>query len=186
MPATALTGGFADPAIDAAHAFREIMTVMARPGHIATISGASPPAPLSVAAGIVALTLCDTDTPLFLGPTYDSADVRDWITFHTGAPFCGPDSAMFALGAWDDLPLHDFPIGTPEYPDRSVTLIVEQPKIIAQGATLRGPGIDTTASLNVPNVLTHQMNHARYPLGFDVIFTSDTQIAALPRTTQVS
>ena len=49
--ADALSGGFADPPIDAARAFRACLDVMARPGRIAKLGGAVPPAPLSVAAG---------------------------------------------------------------------------------------------------------------------------------------
>lgn len=63
--ATALEGGFMSPVREAADAFRQIMTVMTRPGDIVDITGVMPPAPLSVAAGAVILTLCDPDTGLF-------------------------------------------------------------------------------------------------------------------------
>ncbi|MGR3490480.1 MAG: phosphonate C-P lyase system protein PhnH, partial [Shimia sp.] len=56
MDAQALTGGFADPAREAAHAFRSVMEAMARPGTIRDIAGAAPPTPLSPAAGAVILT----------------------------------------------------------------------------------------------------------------------------------
>ena len=69
MQADTLDGGFADPATDAAHAFRAVMEAMARPGTLREITGATPPAPLSPAAGAAILTLCDTDTPLHLAGT---------------------------------------------------------------------------------------------------------------------
>jgi alpha-D-ribose 1-methylphosphonate 5-triphosphate synthase subunit PhnH len=43
MQALALEGGFADAPIDAAHAFRAVMTAMARPGEIRTVRGACRP-----------------------------------------------------------------------------------------------------------------------------------------------
>ena len=107
MRADALAGGFIDPPIDASRAFRGIMTAMARPGTISTVTGALPPTPLGVAAGVAVLTLCDPDTPIFLGSSHDTQDVRDWITFQTGAPFVSPAQAVFAIGMWGDLSLPD-------------------------------------------------------------------------------
>lgn len=186
MNAHALGGGFASPAIQSAKAFRSVMGAMARPGTITTIAGAVPPAPLSRAAGSVLLTLCDTDTPVYLAGNLDTHDVRAWLAFHTGAPVVGPSQAMFAVGAWDALlPLSAYQVGTSEYPDRSATLIVEVAELTT-GATLSGPGIKDTSSLNVPNPSALQANHAMFPLGLDFIFTSGDQLAALPRSTEVS
>ena len=47
--------------------------------------------------------LCDRTTPLHLAGGHDCAAVRDWVTFHTGAPLVAPEAAAFALGRWDDL-----------------------------------------------------------------------------------
>lgn len=186
MQAAALEGGFADVPVDAAHAFRQIMNAMARPGLICDVAGVAPPAPLSVAAGVVILTLCDPDTPVYLSPGSDNAAVRAWITFHTGAPFCSPVEAQFAVGVWDELPIDAFALGTAEYPDRSTTLIVERPSLDATGATLRGPGIKDQAALNLPTLDVFQANAALFPLGLDFIFTCQSRLAALPRTTKVS
>jgi len=186
MNATALEGGFAQPAHDAAYAFRALMEAMARPGHIAQLTGACPPAPLSQAAGVALLTLCDPDTPVFLGGDADRQDVREWISFHTGAPFAPAASCMFALGQWDDLlPLSQFPIGTAEYPDRSATLIVERAALSDTGATLRGPGIRETAQMALPDPAALRANAALFPLGLDFIFTAGDRIAALPRSTRI-
>ncbi len=186
MQAAPLEGGFAVPAIDAAHAFRAIMTAMARPGHIARIGGAAGPAPLSIAAAATLLTLCDADTPLTLGPSHDTAEIRAWIAFHTGAPLTGPAQAAFALGTWAELqPLDQYPKGTPEYPDRSTTLIVATDGLTAEGATLSGPGIKEAAQLSLPEVTAFQENARAYPLGLDFIFTAGSKVAALPRTTEV-
>ncbi len=186
MLAETLAGGFADPAIGAAHAFRGVMEAMGRPGTLQTITGAEPPAPLSTAAGAVLLTLCDTETPVYLAGHTDCEAVRAWLAFHTGAPLVGPSHAMFAIGTWDALaPLSAYPIGTSEYPDRSATLIVECPDLGANGARLTGPGINGSTSLSLPETSSFQANHALFPLGLDFIFTSGDRLAALPRSTEV-
>lgn len=186
MEAQTLSGGFSDPAIQSAHAFRSVMEAMARPGKIHDITGAEPPAPLSKAAGAVLLTLCDTDTPIYLAGDADCDAVRAWLAFQTGAPLMGPSHAMFAVGTWDALvPLSAYPIGTSEYPDRSTTLILEQDKLTT-GALLTGPGIKERASLNLPETTAFQVNRSMFPLGLDFIFTCGDQLAALPRSTIVS
>ncbi len=187
MQAEVLSGGFADPAIQSAHAFRSVMEVMARPGTIHDIGGAQPPAGLSGAAGALLLTLCDTDTPVHLAGRADCEAVRAWLAFHTGAPLVGPSHCMFAVGSWDALvPLSAYAIGTSEYPDRSATLIVECETLETTGASLTGPGIKTSAGLSLPETPAFQANHALFPLGLDFIFTAGSRVAALPRSTEVS
>ena len=187
MQAETLAGGFDNPAVQSAHAFRCVMEAMARPGTLCDVSGAEPPAPLSKAAGCVLLTLCDADTPLYLARDVDTPAVRAWIAFHTGAPLVGPSHCMFAVGTWEALaPLTSYPMGTSEYPDRSATLIVECDRLATSGATLRGPGIKTQAALSLPEVEAFQTNRALFPLGLDFILTCKSQLAALPRSTEVS
>ena len=187
MDATALSGGFTDAPIQSAHAFRAVMTVLARPGQIETLAGAVPPAPLSVAAGALILTLCDAETHVHLAGACDTPMVRDWITFHTGAPFAPPASCAFAVGRWDAFgPLSVYLHGTPEYPDRSATLIVEVETLTPNGATLQGPGIQGQASLSLPEIAPFQHNAAQFPLGVDFFFTCGARVAGLPRSTKVT
>lgn len=186
MPATALDGGFEDAAHDSARAFRQIMRCMACPGTIATVSGARAPTPLSTAAATLILTLCDHDTPLYLAPSANNPLLRDWIVFHTGAPLTVPEQAHFALGEWDELPIDRFPVGTPEYPDRSTTVIVEIDELGASGAVLTGPGIADKANLSLPEKQAFQRNAILYPLGLDFFFAAGDQLAALPRSTMVT
>ncbi|MEL7104970.1 MAG: phosphonate C-P lyase system protein PhnH [Pseudomonadota bacterium] len=182
----ALEGGFVDPATGSAFAFRALIDAMARPGTINTLDGAAAPSPMSPAAATALATLCDPDTPVYLGAAFDTADIRDWIAFHTGAPLTGPERCRFAVGGWEDLhPLDRFAMGTPDYPDRSATLIVEMPDLEAKGVRLTGPGIKDTAALNLPEVAAFQANARAFPLGLDFIFTAGTRVAALPRTTRV-
>jgi len=182
----ALSGGFAQAAEQSAHAFRAALSVLSQPGTIQTLAGAAPPAPLSVAAGVLVLTLCDDTTPLHLAGRHDCAALRDWISFYCGAPLVRAQDAVFALGDWAALqPVDRFAAGSPEYPDRSVTLIVEMAALAAMGAVLRGPGIAGLAHLSLPEVAAFQANRARFPLGFDCFFTQGNRAAALPRSTRV-
>jgi len=186
MDTLALEGGFAKAPEQAAQAFRAALDAMARPGTIRDVAGAAPPAPMSVAAGVLVLTLTDRTTPLHLAPSHDLPVIRDWIGFHTGAPIVAADAAAFALGRWNDLqPLGRFPLGTPEYPDRSVTLIVDCPELSAEGARLTGPGIRDAAHLNLPEIAAFAENRARFPLGFDCFLCAGAQLAGLPRSTLV-
>lgn len=182
-----LRGGFANPSVEAANAFRQIMQAMARPGTLVSVSGTEPPAPLSVAAGVIVLTLCDADTPVCLLGDTDCYEVRQWIAFHTGAPLTDAAHCRFALGAWKSLlPLSQYPLGSAAYPDRSATLIAEVPMLVNDGVCLQGPGIRDTAALSLPETEAFAANHAQYPLGLDFFFTHDVELAALPRSTRVS
>lgn len=184
---TALQGGFQTPAIDSSHAFRALMRAIARPGTIEIMAAAAPPAPLSPAAGAALLTLADPSAPVYLAGASDVDDVRQWVRFHTGAPLVSAAECQFAVGTWSDLmPLEDYALGTPEYPDRSATLIVEMPLLDTTGSTLKGPGIKDTASLTLPETAAFQANARHFPLGLDYYFTAGDRIAALPRTTKVS
>lgn len=184
--ADSLSGGFDDPARDAARAFRAVLEAMARPGTIHAVAGALPPAPCSPAAGAVLLTLADRTTPVHLAPSHDRAALRDWIAFHTGAPLVAAGEAVFALGDWPGLqPLDRFSVGLPDYPDRSATLIVEMPALLPAGARLTGPGIRDAAHLSLPGTAAFAGNRALYPLGLDFILTAGDRLAALPRTTRV-
>ena len=186
MMTAQLEGGFADLSRDAAHAFRAALQAMARPGRIERVAGVAPPAPCSLAAGALVLTLCDTTTPLYLAPSHDDPGLRQWIAFHTGAPIVGPERAMFGLGTWAALsPVDRFAIGTPAYPDRSATLIVEMDRLADQGATLKGPGIKERAQLSLPEIAAFRDNRRRFPLGFDCYFTCGDRLAGLPRSCRV-
>ncbi|ROU02437.1 phosphonate C-P lyase system protein PhnH [Histidinibacterium lentulum] len=175
--------GFADPPRDSARVFRAAMEAMARPGTAYAVTGPEVPG-LSPAAAVLLLTLTDPSTPVYLGRA--AARARDWLTFHTGAPAAEKSAAMFALGAWEDLaPLDPYPVGTPDYPDRSATLIVETSALRGGDARLTGPGIETEARLPLPDRAAFARNAGLYPLGLDFYFTCGSALAALPRSTAV-
>lgn len=185
MESAALAGGFAAPAVDAARTFRAALDAMARPGRIVTLAGATPPAALSPAAGALLLALADAETPLWLAPSSATRPALDWIAFHVGAPAAARADAAFALGSWAELaPIEDFPNGTPDYPDRAATLIVELDRLTPKGATLCGPGVAGTAALSLPDDLAAaRAARGPFPLGIDLFFTAGSLAAALPRST---
>ena len=186
MEASVLEGGFGDAPVEAARAFRAAMRVMARPGTIESLDAARPPSPVSVAAGTLLLTLCDHETGVYLAGAYDTAELREWLAFHTGAPGVAAGEAQFALGDWADLmPLSQYAVGTPEYPDRSATLIVEMERLEAKGTGLRGPGIRERAELSLPDADVMTANAAQFPLGVDFFLTCGDRVAALPRSTRL-
>ena len=186
MITEALSGGFTEAPLQSARAFRAVLEAMARPGTIQTVTGATPPAPLSIAAGVALLTLADPTTPLHLAGAADCPAVRDWVTFHIGAPLVAAEDADFALGTWDALqPVNRFRIGQPDYPDRSATLIVETDRLVNHGPALTGPGIALATWLNLPETAAFRANRALFPLGFDCLFTAGDRIVGLPRSTRV-
>lgn len=186
MSVTDLSGGFSSPAADAARAFRQALNALARPGEIVEVSGISPPAPLGGAAAALLLTLVDHEVAIHLAGRFDQPAVREWLAFHTGTDFVPAEEADFAVGRWEELlPLSQFPAGTPEYPERSATLIVAMDSLTASGSRLSGPGIRSEAFLNLPDEKILAANAARFPLGVDFFFTAGDQLAGLPRSTKI-
>ena len=182
----AMNGGFTDAPVQSARAFRAALDALSRPGMILTVAGAAPPAPMSVAAGVLMLVLADGTTPVHLAGNWDCDLLRGWITFHCGAPLVGPSDAVFALGDWAALqPVDRFAIGRADYPDRAATLIVEMPELTQTGARLTGPGIKDASLLSLPDVRAFADNRALFPLGFDTFLTCGDRLAGLPRSTIV-
>ena len=180
------SGGFKNKSIDAAKSFRILMDLLAHPGKIGTLGLCSPPKPLSISAGAILLTLCDPDTPIYLTLNYNTSNIKDWINFHTGAGIVDQSEALFAFGSWNELlPLTDFPIGTPEYPDRSTTIIAEVETLKNSEFVLSGPGIRGKALLSVPNQKILNDNQKLFPLGLDFYFTRGSSLSAVSRSTKI-
>lgn len=194
-PAEALGGGFADSVHDAQRAFRAIMDAMARPGSLQTAKPVAPPAPLCGLAGTVLLTLCDSDTPVWLDPSLEgSGRVWEWIAFHTDAVRASNiGDAHFCVLTGETLAsrMDAMAVGTQAYPDRSATAIVQVPGFCADPDwSLTGPGIRDRVAFK-PEGLSDDFLEARarqsalFPCGVDLVFVSGAQLAALPRTTRI-
>ena len=183
--ATTLEGGFTNASEDSAQIFRAALNAMARPGRIESVSGVMPPAPLSPAAASLLLTLADHETPVWLAGAHDCAAVRDWLAFHTGARFVAREQASFAVGNWAALArLDGYRLGSAQYPDRAVTLIVEMEELGSDGTAICGPGIETTAAITLPDETVLDFNAARFPLGIDMFLVAGDRMAAVPRSTR--
>ena len=151
------------------------------------------PAPLTPAAAGVALAMFDLATPVWLAPPIDNPAVRGFLAFHCRCPIANdPAAAAFAIVDGDSAgDLAKFAPGTPEYPDRSTTVIIQVDGIAeAPGARLRGPGIKNHHDLRVTGVddrfwAAQAANAKRFPLGVDVVLAHGHRLVALPRTTKV-
>lgn len=196
-PSTSIEGGFVDQVLGAQSVFRAVMDAMARPGTVYPLRVlAHPPQPLSPAAGAVALTLCDHDTPVWLDPALTVSDApRAWLGFHTGAAIVrSPADAHFALVARpaEFIALENFSQGTQEYPDRSATIILQVDSFEAgEPLALEGPGIRHRAALAPSPMPRHfveqwHQNRQRFPRGVDLILSGPDAVACLPRTTRIS
>jgi alpha-D-ribose 1-methylphosphonate 5-triphosphate synthase subunit PhnH len=190
---TVLAPGFADPVLSAQSTFRAIMDATARPGTVCALSETvAPPLPLSRGAGAVALTLLDHDTPVWLDAALAAqSDVAYWLRFHTRAPIVSEtQQAAFAILSDPERmpPFGQFALGTPDYPDRSGTLILQVDSLEqGQPLALAGPGIKDRATLNatpLPASLAEQLaaNRALFPRGIDLLLVTDGAVAALPRS----
>jgi alpha-D-ribose 1-methylphosphonate 5-triphosphate synthase subunit PhnH len=192
----ALSGGFAEPVFHAQSVFKRMMDAMARPGTIQTVApDAEPPAPLGIAAGAIALTLCDHDTPVWLAPALAKSAAPQWLGFHTGAPVTAEKAeARFAF-VDEGASLSSFGLfasGTQEYPDRSTTIVIELPDLEGgRRLALMGPGIKTVtdvAPLGLPERFLHLWteNRALFPRGVDIVLTSGSRFLCLPRTIKIT
>src|SRR5262249_36762898 len=138
------------------------------------------------------LTMLDYETPVWLdAPLVQSPQVADWMRLHTGARVTSdPRQAAFAFIA-DAVhaPAFDgFALGSPEYPDRSATLVLQVEGFgTGQRLLLGGPGIAGVQSFSaqpLPPDLQNRIaaNRALFPRGVDVILVSPDAVAALPRS----
>ena len=192
----AVEGGFVDPVFDAQAIFRRLMQALAEPGTMAHFGRrVTAPASLVPAAAAILAALADGDTPVWLpDPTALDEAAAQWLRFQTGAPVTSDRAeATFAVLAQghDSAAWTHFAIGTPDYPDRSATLLLPV-RSLSGGVplVLKGPGIETErtvapAGLPAGFVAAMAENQSRFPLGFDVVLVSGAEAIGLPRTTHI-
>jgi len=194
MPHATLLPGFDDPVTDSQAVFRATLKALSRPGTIVALPPrVQAPAPLSGTMGAVALALADLDAPVWLDPALKTEDVAAWLRFHAGCPIVeAPEEAAFALigDAGALTALDRFAIGTPTFPDRSTTLVVQVDGLRNTGRRLSGPGVKDSIALTVDGLAdgfwtAWAGNAALFPQGVDVIFATDRALCGLPRTSQV-
>jgi alpha-D-ribose 1-methylphosphonate 5-triphosphate synthase subunit PhnH len=193
---TAILPAFRDAVRESQAVFRLAMRALASPGEIARLDmPLAPPTPLFAPAAALLLTLCDYETPVWLDPVLaDSAEVVAFLRFHTGARLVtSPADAAFAViaDAARMSALSTFAQGTPDYPDRSTTVLLQVETLAPIGWTLEGPGIRGTAGFSakpLPADFASQVraNRAAFPCGVDIFFATRTSLAALPRSTHLA
>ncbi len=197
MTTAELSAGLSDKVLSAQSTFRSVMNAMAHPGSVHEVAGTIvAPAPLMRASAVIALTLFDHDTPIWLDRRMsECAEVANWLKFHSGAPVVTkPSLCSFAIVA-DGRALPDldsFSFGTSEYPDRSTTVILQVESLtLGRPYELRGPGINGATVLRAtvePKDLFERLaiNATLFPRGLDVVLVSDEEIVAIPRTTRLA
>lgn len=193
---SAPAAGFSDPVQHSQTSFRALMDAMARPGRIASIAEAvGSPEGMAPALAATALTLCDLDTPVWLGPGFDTPVVSGWLRFHTGAPIVtDAGAASFALlDAEQPLPSLDvFTLGTDEAPERGATLLIQVPALQGSAAMQwQGPGIKDPVAMplcGLPAPLWRQraMLSAAFPRGLDLYLCRGADLIGLPRSTAIT
>jgi alpha-D-ribose 1-methylphosphonate 5-triphosphate synthase subunit PhnH len=193
MSAT-MAAGFRSISLDSQASFRTIMNAMAHPGRICTIAAAlEPPPALMPASAAVLLTLCDFETTLFCDPVFP-AEVGAYLRFHTGARAAQTlgNADFVVLAGPDDLALDRAQQGTPDYPDRGATVVVQVPSLTdGRALTITGPGIDEAGRLSVSGLsatFTDQwrIKRKRFPSGVDLVFACGNSLVALPRSVRVA
>lgn len=185
--------GFPNPVLDQQASFRAVMQALAEPGRIVQAGAlAGEGSPLGPVARAIALSLLDFEVRFSLSSSL--ADAEGDITFHTGSRLASRlDEAEFAFVdlRQDVLDLGSFAQGTPEYPDRSTTVILRVESLTGgPSLKIRGPGIRGTRELNIPGLPTDfalqwAANAARSPLGVDLIFVTNEAVLGLPRSTRI-
>ena len=196
MQTSAPLPGFSDLSLQSQSAFRVLMDAMAHPSTIFRApEPVTAPAPMNRTAAMIALALCDYDTPIWLDRELEQAEgLAGFLSFHTGAPRAArPAEADFAFIS-NPKKMGDvsaFAAGTDAYPDRSTTLVIQVDALTnATGVVLSGPGIKDKTRFGAAPLPEHfwammRRNAARYPRGVDVIFCSASELAALPRSTRI-
>ena len=187
-----MAAGFADSVMDSQRLFRSCLEALSRPGKIQSLPvDLRPPPPLLPPAAAIVLALVDFETQLWLDSALTAnPDVSEFLRFHTGAKLTSdPGTADFAVVSAPSQmpPLSAFDQGTPAYPDRASTIILQVETVTNAGWVFTGPGIETRVQFNaapLPENFTHQWraNHQQFPCGVDLMFVTHTQLAALPRS----
>lgn len=167
-------------------AFRALMTAFAYPGRrqqLPLCSDAKGPT-------CVAAILCDHEVTL-ANPDQliQPVDIR-----RLGIGEAETTQASFIVADGSQPPAFDPTLGSLSEPEQGATIIIHVASLADSAdfpLILRGPGINDQQSLAVRGLdsdwLTARARWNRnFPMGVDLILVDDTQVVALPRTTQIS
>lgn len=199
---SALVAGFTNPVEQSQQSFKALLMAQSYPGRVHTTDFTlDTPGDMAPSLYALALTLFDSDTPVWIAPSWRQASedqLSPSLKFHCNCPMTEQSqTADMALVRAEDLDggLADFhalfKLGSDEYPDQSATLFVQVPGL-SEGlkTTWSGPGIKVPSSVSIAGLdqsFWDQRNLAcsAFPLGLDMVFCAGNQLIALPRSTKV-
>lgn len=180
-----------DPVHDTREVFQSVMNAMGRPGTVHDV-------PTAPADHAVLATLVDHEV------TLDSRDERicDALAAEgrlTEAPLADADIVHVVPDV--DVDLRDAKHGTRKEPSAGATVVYRVRCLSVSDESFRtapdksmvelsGPGVDGTRSITIAGLSTTELEtiqevQADYPRGIDVIVTSDSCVAALPRSVEL-
>jgi alpha-D-ribose 1-methylphosphonate 5-triphosphate synthase subunit PhnH len=187
----AVSPGFRHPALDSQAVFRALLAAMAEPGRAVPCPVRIDGAPLPPVFAAVALTLLDYETPVYLAGCIANSTAHGFLGFHTGAPpeaDAAAASFVLALAKSELPPIALLKAGTPEYPDRSATVVLGVGGFEdGMSVSLSGPGIPGSREFQAGGLDAEfwnaaAANAARFPLGVDFILCGPEAVAGLPRS----
>ena len=165
--------------------FRLLLDAMARPGKCQTLTTVPKEGPsvLSVLATLLDAEVTLADPHSLLRKDY-------WPMLQTKSATV--ELADYVVCEGNRTPNFTPKLGTLPSPEKSATLILVVDEL-GQGDTrlkLTGPGIADTESLTIKGLDSQWLTMREdwvcsFPLGVDLVFVADKQLAALPRTTKV-
>jgi len=191
---SAPAAGFANPVQQSQQVFRGLLEALAHPGRVTSLKVAEdgPPA-LTPAIAAALLTLCDLDTPVWLGPGMDQLETAEWLRFHTGAPLApASQAASIALVSADAMPvLESFTWGSDVAPELGASLFIQVPHLAGAMATVwQGPGLQHPVAVSdcgLPQSFWRERAALGnvYPRGLDIYLAAGSDLIGLPRSTHI-
>jgi alpha-D-ribose 1-methylphosphonate 5-triphosphate synthase subunit PhnH len=191
MTQPSLQAAFSNPVHQAQQCFRHIAQALAEPGLVEHIALVESMEALDAASHASALTLLDSDTPIWISPELDSAALRRHLIFHCACPIVEqPEEAQFVfMGANDTAVLSHLDVGTDRDPEFSCTVFLQVPSLQSGTTTTwSGPGIQHSRDVQLPmSAEFWQQRDAitAFPRGVDICFVAGQDMMGLPRSTRV-
>lgn len=186
--------GFDNPVLGSQSVFRQLLKSMSEPGVQSTIEPTRAyPNALCPASYVIALSLFDQDTPVFLSKSLQIPENLATLRFQVSLSATdNPADADFVVCDQDEIPnLNALNLGNEEYPDQSCTLIIQCHSLkVGEPYRATGPGIETSriihcSALNKTLFEQREQIFSQFPLGIDIIFTYEDKFFCLPRTTRL-
>ncbi|MGC9518121.1 MAG: phosphonate C-P lyase system protein PhnH [Desulfuromonadaceae bacterium] len=165
--------------------FRALLNAMARPGSLE--SSVLPAEDEAIGLPVLGVLV---DAAVSLADPHQLLQKNDWLFLQATEKHA--DSADYILCNGNLVPEFSPKCGTLTCPEQSATLIISVSSLNS-GTTrlqLKGPGIAESATMLIDGLdpawmQTRQDWVCEFPLGVDLILVSETQLAAIPRTTKV-